>query len=71
MGKLLMYFYLSVSVFCFVNAFYAVYMHQYPLAMLSIFLLAVNLIFFTLFKKEQPSMSAKPQLRLINSSVKR
>ncbi|MEH7444940.1 hypothetical protein V7201_21790 [Bacillus sp. JJ1122] len=61
MGKLLMYFYLVVSIYCFVSGFLALYSHGFQHAVLSLFLAVFNYVMFSLFKKE----GKLPRLRVI------
>ncbi|WP_423410594.1 hypothetical protein AABM38_11980 [Heyndrickxia sp. MSNUG] len=61
MGKLLMYFYLVVSIYCFVSGFLALYTHGFQHAVLSLFLAVFNYAMFSLFKKE----GKLPRLRVI------
>jgi hypothetical protein len=60
-GKLLMYFYLIVGLYCVVSGFLAVFSHGFQHAVLSLFLAAFNFGMFFLFKKE----GKLPRLRLI------
>ncbi|WP_144481425.1 hypothetical protein [Cytobacillus oceanisediminis] len=61
MGKLLMYFYLTVGIYCIVSGFLAVVSHGFQHAVLSLFLAVFNFAMFSLFKKE----GKMPRLRLI------
>ncbi|WP_079508948.1 hypothetical protein [Mesobacillus jeotgali] len=61
MGKLLMYFYLIVGLYCVVSGFLAVFSHGFQHAVLSLFLAVFNFGMFSLFKKE----GKLPKLRLI------
>lgn len=61
MGKLLMYFYLIVGIYCIVSGFLAVFSHGYQHAILSLFLAIFNFAMFSLFKKE----GRLPRFRLI------
>lgn len=61
MGKLLMYFYLTVGIYCIVSGFLAVVSHGFQHAVLSLFLAIFNFAMFSLFKKE----GKMPRLRLI------
>lgn len=56
-----MYFYLVVSIYCFVSGFLALYTHGFQHAVLSIFLAVFNYAMFSLFKKE----GKLPRLRVI------
>jgi Ni,Fe-hydrogenase I cytochrome b subunit len=60
-GKLLMYFYLAVSVYCVVSGFLALYSHGFQHAVLSLFLAVFNFAMFSLFRKE----GKLPKLKLI------
>lgn len=62
MGKLLMYFYLIVGLYCLVSGFMALISHGFQHAVLSLFLAAFNFAMFSLFRKE----CKLPRLRLIN-----
>ncbi|MBT2692037.1 MULTISPECIES: hypothetical protein [Bacillaceae] len=61
MGKLLMYFYLIVGLYCLVSGFLALLSHGFQHAVLSLFLAAFNFAMFSLFRKE----GKLPRLRLI------
>ncbi|MCM3126010.1 hypothetical protein QNH36_12115 [Mesobacillus sp. AQ2] len=61
MGKLLMYFYLTIGIYCLVSGFLAVVSHGFQHAVLSLFLAIFNFAMFSLFKKE----GKMPRLRLI------
>jgi hypothetical protein len=60
-GKLLMYFYLIVGLYCLVSGFLALLSHGFQHAVLSLFLAAFNFAMFSLFRKE----GKLPRLRLI------
>jgi hypothetical protein len=60
-GKLLMYFYLTVGIYCLVSGFLAAVSHGFQHAVLSLFLAIFNFAMFSLFKKE----GKMPRLRLI------
>jgi hypothetical protein len=60
-GKLLMYFYLIVGLYCLVSGFLALYSQGFQHAVLSLFLAAFNFAMFSLFRKE----GMLPRLRLI------
>jgi hypothetical protein len=60
-GKLLMYFYLTVGVYCVVSGFLALYSHGFQHAVLSLFLAVFNFAMFSLFRKE----GKLPRLKLI------
>jgi hypothetical protein len=60
-GKLLMYFYLTIGIYCLVSGFLAVVSHGFQHAVLSLFLAIFNFAMFSLFKKE----GKMPRLRLI------
>lgn len=61
MGKLLMYFYFIVGLYCLVSGFLALLSHGFQHAVLSLFLAAFNFAMFSLFRKE----GKLPRLRLI------
>ncbi|WP_226084926.1 hypothetical protein [Mesobacillus sp. S13] len=61
MGKLLLYFYLIVGLYCLVSGFLALASHGFQHAVLSLFLAAFNFAMFSLFRKE----GKLPRLRLI------
>ncbi|HYK73216.1 MAG TPA: hypothetical protein VEV44_08860 [Pseudoneobacillus sp.] len=52
MGKLLMYLYLVIALYCFVNVFLTVQAHAYQHTFLMVVLAFFNLALFTLFRKE-------------------
>lgn len=52
MGKFLMYLYLVIAFYCFINVFFSVQAEAYQLTILMVFLTSINLILFTLFRKE-------------------
>jgi len=60
-GKLLMYFYFIVGLYCLVSGFLALLSHGFQHAVLSLFLAAFNFAMFSLFRKE----GKLPRLRLI------
>jgi nicotinamide riboside transporter PnuC len=52
MGKFLMYLYLLVAVYCLVNVYLSYKAQAYQLTILMLFLTFINLVLFTIFRKE-------------------
>jgi nicotinamide riboside transporter PnuC len=52
MGKFLMYLYLLVAVYCLVNVYLSYKVQAYQLTILMLFLTFINLVLFTIFRKE-------------------
>jgi nicotinamide riboside transporter PnuC len=52
MGKFLMYLYLVVAVYCLVNVFLSFEAEAYQLTVLMLFLTFINLVLFTIFRKD-------------------
>lgn len=52
MGKFLMYLYLMVAVYCLVNVYLSLEAQAYQLTILMLFLTFINLVLFTIFRKD-------------------
>jgi nicotinamide riboside transporter PnuC len=52
MGRFLMYLYLLVAVYCLVNVYLSFEAQAYQLTFLMLFLTFINLVLFTIFRKE-------------------
>jgi nicotinamide riboside transporter PnuC len=55
MGKFLMYLYLLVAVYCLVNVYMSFKAQTYQLTILMMFLTFINLVLFTIFRKDDKS----------------
>ncbi|CAG9608756.1 hypothetical protein NEOCIP111885_02473 [Pseudoneobacillus rhizosphaerae] len=61
MGKFLMYLYLTVAVYCLINVYLSFEAQAYQLTFLMLFLTFINLVLFTIFRKEVK----RQQIRLV------
>jgi hypothetical protein len=52
MGKFLMYLYLVIGLYCFVNVYLTVQAQAYQLTILMVFLAFINFVLFTIFRKD-------------------
>jgi nicotinamide riboside transporter PnuC len=52
MGKFLMYLYLTVAVYCLINVYLSFEAQVYQLTILMLFLTFINLVLFTIFRKD-------------------
>jgi nicotinamide riboside transporter PnuC len=52
MGKFLMYLYLLVAVYCLINVYLSFEAQAYQLTILMLFLTFMNLVLFTIFRKD-------------------
>jgi nicotinamide riboside transporter PnuC len=52
MGKFLMYLYLVVACYCVANVFLSIQAEAYQLTILMVFLTFINLILFSIFRKD-------------------
>ncbi|HLO11411.1 MAG TPA: hypothetical protein VK190_04065 [Pseudoneobacillus sp.] len=52
MGKFLMYLYLAIASYCLVNIYLSIREQAYQYTLLMVFLTFINLILFTVFRKE-------------------
>jgi hypothetical protein len=61
MNRLFPYLYFFISMYCFVNVYFSVIMHEYQLTVFTLFLAIVHFTLFMIFNK----MPKKSKLRLV------
>jgi hypothetical protein len=52
MGKILMYLYLLIAIYCLTNVIWSIKAQAYQLTVLMVFLTCINFVLFTLFHKD-------------------